>query len=86
MACIVSAFSIFLPDAWHTFIVNGIPFVFDFVAAIFCALTQKNVYWAAYLRKYFDVNVIGINPGQFSKAEEQNILEKAETVFSAHYH
>lgn len=86
LACIVSAFSIFLPDAWHTFIVNGIPFIFDFVAAIFCALTQKNVYWAAYLRKYFDANVIGINPGQFSKSEEQNILEKAETVFSAHSH
>lgn len=86
LACIVSAFSIFLPDAWHTFIVNGIPFTFDFVAVIFYALTQKNVYWGAYLRKYFDANVIGINPSQFSKSEEQNILEKAETVFSAHPH
>ena len=82
LACIVSAFSIFLPDAWHTFIVNGIPFTFDFVAVIFYALMQKNVYWGAYLRKYFDANVIGINPSQFSKSEEQNILEKAETVFS----
>ena len=86
LACIVSAFSIFLPDAWHTFIVNGIPFTFDFVAVIFYALMQKNVYWGAYLRKYFDANVIGINPSQFSKSEEQNILEKAETVFSAHPH
>ena len=30
--------------------------------------------------------MIGINPGQFSKSEEQNILEKAETVFSAYSH
>ena len=37
LACIVSAFSIFLPDAWHTFIVNGIPFIVDFVAVIFQA-------------------------------------------------
>lgn len=84
LACIVSAFSIFLPNVWHAFIANGIPFTFDIVAAIFNALTQRNVYWGAYLRKYFDANVIGINPNQFSKSEEQNILEKAETVFSAH--
>lgn len=86
LACIVSAFSIFLPDTWHTFIINGIPFIFDFVATIFCKMTQRNVYWGAYLRKYFDANVIGINASQFSKSEEQNILEKAESVFSAHPH
>ena len=85
-ACIVSAFSILLPDTGHTFILNGIPFVFDFVAAIFCVLTQKNVYWGARLRKYFDANVIGINPSQFSKTEEQSVIEKAEAIFSTHPH
>lgn len=83
-ACIVSAFSIFLPNTWHTFILNGVPFVFDFVAAIFYALTRKNVCLGARLRKYFDANVIGINPGQFSKSEEQSVIEKAESVFSMH--
>lgn len=41
LACIASAFSIFLPDTWHIFIVNGIPFVLDFVAVILCGLTKK---------------------------------------------
>lgn len=86
LACIASAFSIFFPVTWHIFIINGIPFVLDFVAALFCVLTQNNVYWGARLRKYFDANVIGINPSQFSKSEEQDIFEKAESIFSAHLH
>lgn len=30
--------------------------------------------------------MIGINPSQFSKSEEQNVFEKAESIFSAHLH
>ena len=41
LACIFSAFSIFLPETWHPFVFNGIPFVFDLVAAIFYILTKK---------------------------------------------
>ncbi len=86
IACVISAFSIFLPSKWHMFIFNGIPFALDFIAAIFCVLTQKNVHWGARLRKYFDANVIGINPDQFSKSEKQSIMEKSESVFSTHAH
>ena len=86
LACIASAFSIFFPGTWHIFIINGIPFVLDFLAALFYVLTQNNVYWGACLRKYFDANVLGINPSQFSKSEEQNLFERAESIFMAHPH
>ena len=83
-ACIVSAFSIFLPSALDESILNGIPFLFDFVAVVFYIKTCNNVKWGACLRKYFDAKVIGINPNQFSKSEEQSIIEKAENLFSQH--
>lgn len=84
-ACIISAFSIFLPSALHESILNGIPFLFNFVAVVFYIITCNNVKWGARLRKYFDAKVIGINPNQFSKSEEQNIIEKAEILFSQHH-
>ena len=86
LACIFSAFSIFLPETWHPFVFNGIPFVFDLVAAIFYILTKKNVRWGACIRRYFDANVIGIDSSQFSHSEERNIIEKAESIFTKHSH
>ena len=83
-ACIISAFSIFLPNDLNTSVVNGIPFAFDFIAVIFYAMACKSVSWGARFRKYFDANVIDIKPNQFSKDERQSITEKAESIFSTH--
>lgn len=85
-ACIISALSIFFPTSWNIFVLHGIPFTLDIAAAAFYKSTQANVHWGARLRNYFDANVIGINPKQFSQTEEQQIIEKAETIFSKHSH
>lgn len=83
-ACIISAFSILLPNTCHECVLNGLPFVFDIFAILFYTITCRNVSWGARLRRYFDANVLGINPSQFSKSEAQDVIEKAEIVFSRH--
>lgn len=81
-ACIVSAFSIFMPNTWHEYILNGVPFAFDFAAMIFYVVASRNVGWGACLRKYFDAYVLEINSNQFLKSEEQRLCEKSETIFA----
>lgn len=67
IACIVSAFSIFLPSGWPMCIINGIPFIADIFAFLFSIVTSWKVKQASTLRKYFDSYVLDIQLNQFSK-------------------
>ena len=54
IACLVSAFSVFLPNSWPMYIINGIPCVADIFAFVFSLITSHQVNWASKLRKFFD--------------------------------
>jgi len=52
--CLVSAFSVFLPDNLPYRLSFAVPFVADIAAWIFMNIVDKNVKKAAELRRYFD--------------------------------
>lgn len=81
IACIISEFSMFLPSGWPVYILNGIPFVADFLAFIFSAITLNQVGWASRLRKYFDAYVLNIQLDQFSETELREIREETEKIY-----
>lgn len=65
IACIVSAFSVFLPSSWPMYIINGIPCIADIFAFLFSIITSQKVNLASTLRKYFDSYVLDIpRPGR----------------------
>lgn len=82
IACIVSAFSVFLPSSWPMYIINGIPWVADIFAFIFSFVTSREVNRAATLRKYFDAYVLNIQLNQFSETELRRIRERTQTICS----
>lgn len=81
IACIVSAFSIFLPSGWPMCIINGIPFIADIFAFLFSIVTSWKVKQASTLRKYFDSYVLDIQLNQFSETELRKIREQTEKIY-----
>lgn len=81
IACLVSAFSVFLPDCWPIYIVNGIPCVADIFAFSFSSITSYHVNWASTLRKYFDAYVLNIELNQFSETDLREIRERTEKIY-----
>ncbi len=78
--CVISAFSIFLPDrlSWHLIV----PFLADIIAWYLMNQVNKNVQKAADLRKYFDAYSIDINADQFSNEEKRQLAEIADEKYS----
>lgn len=81
IACIVSAFSVFLPSSWPMYIINGIPCVADIFAFLFSIITSRKVDQASTLRKYFDSYVLDIQLNQFSESELRKIREQTEKIY-----
>ncbi len=81
IACLVSAFSVFLPNSWPMYIINGIPCVADIFAFVFSLITSRQVNWASKLRKFFDSYVLDIQPNQFSETELRGIREQTEKIY-----
>lgn len=81
IACIVSAFSVFLPSSWPMYIINGIPCVADMFAFLFSIITSLKVDQASTLRKYFDSYVLDIQLNQFSESELRKIREQTEKIY-----
>lgn len=81
IACIVSAFSVFLPSSWPMYIINGIPCVADMFAFLFSIITSRKVDQASTLRKYFDSYVLDIQLNQFSESELRKIREQTEKIY-----
>lgn len=80
--CLISAFSIFLPDELPGYLSLVIPFSADFIAWILMIFVNRNVKKAADLRKYFDAYSIGISEGHHSEAEKRQLAEIAEKIYS----
>lgn len=80
IACLVSAFSIFFPDSWPIYIVNGIPFIADIFAVILMYITSHQVKWASKFRRYFDSYVLNINSSQFKETDRREIQERVEKI------
>lgn len=81
IACLVSAFSVFLPNSWSMYIINGIPFVADIFAFVFSLITSYHVNLASKLRKFFDSYVLDIQLNQFSETEVREIREQTEKIY-----
>jgi hypothetical protein len=81
IACLLSAFSVFLPNSWSMYIINGIPCVADILAFVFSLMTSYQVNWASKLRKYFDSYVLDIQLNQFSETELCKIREQTEKIY-----
>lgn len=81
IACIVSAFSVFLPSSWPMYIINGIPCVADIFAFLFSIITSRKVDQASTFRKYFDSYVLDIQLNQFSESELRKIREQTEKIY-----
>lgn len=80
--CLISGFSIFLPDGLPCHLSLGIPFSVDIIAWLLMILVNKNVQKAADLRRYFDANSIDISADQFSESEKRRLAEIAEKIYS----
>ena len=81
IACLLSAFSVFLPNSWSMYIINGIPCVADIFAFVFSLITSYQVNWASKLRKFFDSYVLDIQLNQFSETELREIREQTEKIY-----
>lgn len=81
IACLVSTFSVFLPNSWPMYIINGIPCVADIFAFVFSLITSSQVNWASKLRKFFDSYVLNIQLKQFSETELRDIRERTEKKY-----
>lgn len=81
IACIASAFSVFLPSSWPMYITNGIPCIADISAFIFSIIASRKVNQASTLRKYFDSYVLDIQLNQFSETELRKIREQTEKIY-----
>ena len=82
LLCLISAFSIFLPDELPGYLSLVVSFSADIIAWTLMILVNKNVQKAADLRKYFDTYSIGINANTYSEAEERRIAEIARKTYS----
>ena len=80
VACLVSAFSIFLPGSWSPYIINGIPFIADIFAVILSLVASYKIKWASKLRKYFDSYVLNIDMNQRSETDIRKMRERTEKI------
>lgn len=80
--CLISAFSIFLPDGLPGYLSLVVPFSGDIIAWVLMILVNKNVQKAADLRKYFDAYSIDINVDQYSEFEKRRLAEIAGKAYS----
>ncbi len=80
--CLISAFSIFLPDGLPRHLSLVVPFFADIIAWILMILVNKNVQKAADLRRYFDAYSIDIGVDQYSESEKRRLTEIAEKTYS----
>lgn len=83
LLCVISAAFIFLPDDIPIWI-NIFPFLAEIIAAILSFVLSKYISDAAFLRKFFDSKVLGINEMQFSTEEERYIKEKYKKIYRLH--
>lgn len=82
LLCLLSAFSIFLPDNCPEIISYGIPFAADIAAFFLVLLVNHKVKTAANLRSYFDSYVLDISTNQFTKIEIRKLREIAKKEYS----
>ena len=82
IACIISAFSVFLPSTWPEYVLYGIPFVFDLVAAFFTYLASQKVILASDLRKAFDSYVLDFGTDQRAESDHYRLKEKVIKICS----
>lgn len=80
--CLVSAFSVFLPESLPYHLSFVVPFVADIAAWVLMNIVNRNVVKAAELRKYFDAYSIDIAINEFSEAEKRKLIELAEDKYS----
>ena len=80
--CLISAFSIFLPNGLPWYLSFAIPFVADVIAWVLMVLVNGNVKKAANLRKYFDAYSIDIGIDQYSESEKRQLAQIAEKCYS----
>lgn len=77
----LSAITIFLSNNWCEYLVKGIPSLLTVLTAIFTIATRNNVKWAAKLRQYFDLYVMGLSMKGFSESDCREVIEKAEKKY-----
>lgn len=82
IACLISAFSVFLPKTWPEYVLYGIPFVFDLIAAFFTYLASKKVILASNLRKAFDSYVLDFVTDPKSESDHYRLKEKVIKICS----
>lgn len=82
IACLISTFSVFFPNTWPEYVLYGIPFVFDLVAAFFTYLASKKVILASDLRKAFDSYVLDFATDQRSESDHYRLKEKVIKICS----
>lgn len=80
--CLVSAFSVFLPESLPYHLSFAVPFVADIAAWVLMNIVNRNVVKAAELRKYFDAYSIDIAINEFSEAEKRKLIELAEDKYA----
>lgn len=80
--CLVSAFSVFLPESLPYHLSFAVPFVADIAAWVLMNIVNGNVVKAAELRKYFDAYSIDIAINEFSEAEKRKLIELAEDKYA----
>lgn len=76
--CLISAFSVFLPDTLPCYLSIAVPFIADIIAWILMLLVTKNVEQGAELREFFDAYSLNINTDQFSEEKKRQLLESAK--------
>lgn len=70
--CILSAFTIFLPDT-NSWYILGLPLLLDIIGCIFESRLEKCVSTAAKLRNYFDAYVLDLNVSTYSDTDIREI-------------
>lgn len=80
--CLISAFSIFLPDGLPGYLSFAVPFATDIIAWVLMVLVNKNVQKAADLRKYFDAYSMDIGLDQYSEAKKRQLAQISEKCYS----
>jgi hypothetical protein len=79
--CLISAFSIFLPDGLPWYISLSVPFFADIIAWVFMFLVNRNVGKGAELRKYFDAYILDIGIDKFSVSGKRRLSGIAEEAY-----
>jgi len=83
ICCILSAFSIFIPDTMP-WVGICVPLIIDIFGIILEFIFRKSISNAALLRNYFDTEVLSIKTTQYSDSETRNIKSIIEKTCRLH--